>query len=408
MIRSIFVSLIILACFVSSCTKELEPDNSVVDNPPDSIDKPIDSIAVIRLDSIVPALARIGDTVTLFGHDFSGVTNAQIRIGNDSAEIVEITSDRIKFIVRYKFTTANINLQSETTLIEGPGIGYRYIAKVTTIAGTGVAGFQDGAGYSAAFKCPWGLAFDKEGHLLVADNYNHRLRKIDLTGPGGPYVTSTDLTSFQFYNPYNIAVDTTSNTIFITNFNTDIAKIDELGFPVEYHFPMMETTTGIAIGRDRRVYVSDNIGHKLYSMNQDGQDVQQLPQSVFTPRDVVVDQEGRLYTINSHVMEVLPDGTITHFEQEELLGGWGFAIDAYGNFVEADHANNRIQRVDRKTGKITVIAGNGLAEDIDGIGLEASFNAPMSLVFDQEGNLYVSTYNFDTKGGNKIRKITFE
>ena len=390
--RQIFTCIVLLA-FLSSCTKKLESHNSTVD---------------IQLDSIVPAAARVGDTVTLFGRDFSAISNARIEIDNDSAEIIEKTSEKIKFIVRFKFTTANVNLQLNNTPIEGPRITYRYIANVTTVAGTGSAAFQDGPGASAAFKCPWGLAFDKEGYLLVADNYNHRLRKIDLTTPSEPYVSSTDLTSFQFYNPYNIAVDTSSNTIFVTNFNTQISKIDNQGFPAVYEFPMLKTTTGIAVGADHRLYVSDNIDHKLYSMNQDGQDVKLLTQSVFTPRNIVVDGAGRLYTINSHVMEVFPDGTIKHFTQDELLGGWEFAIDADGNFIEADHVNNRIQKVDRETGKVTVIAGSGLAEDIDGTGLEASFNGPMSLVFDKKGDLYVSTYNFDTNGGNKIRKITFE
>ena len=59
-------------------------------------------------------------------------------------------------------------------------------------------------------------------------------------------------------------------------------------------------------------------------------------------------------------------------------------------------------------GNVSVIAGSGAASDIDGIGLQASFNGPQGLTIDSHGNLYVTTYNYQTNGGNKVRKITFE
>lgn len=51
---------------------------------------------------------------------------------------------------------------------------------VTTIAGSGVAGFADGAGAAAQFKLITSLWIDNQGNIFVTDNF--RVRKIDALG----------------------------------------------------------------------------------------------------------------------------------------------------------------------------------------------------------------------------------
>ncbi|MBQ5709376.1 MAG: S-layer homology domain-containing protein, partial [Anaerotignum sp.] len=60
----------------------------------------------------------------------------------------------------------------------------RYIseAKVSTIVGSGDAGYQNGSSVKTAFNGPTGLATDADGNLYVADTQNNVIRKVDTTG----------------------------------------------------------------------------------------------------------------------------------------------------------------------------------------------------------------------------------
>ena len=51
---------------------------------------------------------------------------------------------------------------------------------VTTLAGTGEAGYADGKGREAAFNTPSGLALGLDGKLYVADTMNNAIRVIDI------------------------------------------------------------------------------------------------------------------------------------------------------------------------------------------------------------------------------------
>ncbi len=55
---------------------------------------------------------------------------------------------------------------------------------ITTVAGTGVAGFNSDniLATSAQLHNPHGVAFDAAGNLFIADQRNHRIRKVDTAG----------------------------------------------------------------------------------------------------------------------------------------------------------------------------------------------------------------------------------
>ncbi|MGE0041478.1 MAG: hypothetical protein AB7H88_10160 [Vicinamibacterales bacterium] len=85
---------------------------------------------------------------------------------------------------------------------------------VTTLAGTGTAGYTDGAGAEAQFTFPSGIAVNREGEIFVADTDNHAIRLVARDGTvttvgGGGRVGSTDGDGpdASFFNPKGVAVD---------------------------------------------------------------------------------------------------------------------------------------------------------------------------------------------------------
>ena len=53
---------------------------------------------------------------------------------------------------------------------------------VTTLAGTGTAGWNDGAAAQAKFSSPADVCVDDSGNVFVSDFLNHRIRKISASG----------------------------------------------------------------------------------------------------------------------------------------------------------------------------------------------------------------------------------
>ncbi|MGC2414247.1 MAG: hypothetical protein WA459_16305, partial [Stellaceae bacterium] len=75
-----------------------------------------------------------------------------------------------------------------------------------------------------------------------------------------------------------------------------------------------------------------------------------------------------------------------------LNGPFDIAFDAAGNLYFSDTFNNRIRRVDAKTGIIGTVAGNG-EKGYGGDGgpaTAASLNEPYGIVLDRAGNLYIA------------------
>ena len=109
---------------------------------------------------------------------------------------------------------------------------------VTTLAGTvGISGNADGAGSSARFGLPTGLAVDGAGNLYVADLNLHKIRKVELASAvvstlagGGTYGGADGVgASAKFSSPEGIASDGAGNLYVADTGNHAVRKVELAG-----------------------------------------------------------------------------------------------------------------------------------------------------------------------------------
>jgi sugar lactone lactonase YvrE len=270
----------------------------------------------------------------------------------------------------------------------------------TTYAGTApLLGSTDGAGSSARFSSPYGVAVDASGNVYVADTNNHTIRKITLadavtTLAGTPLAAgSSDGTgsSALFYAPKDVAVDASGNVYVADTNNSTIRKITSAG--------VVTTLAGtpLAAGSTDGTGASARFNY---------------------PGSVAVDASGNVYvadTNNHTIRKITSAGVVTTLAGTPLAPGstngtgasarfnfpGGVAVDASGNVYVADTNNSTIRKI-TSAGVVTTLAGVALQKGTtDAAGASARFNLPFSVDVDASGNVYVADSSNQT-----IRKIT--
>jgi sugar lactone lactonase YvrE len=103
---------------------------------------------------------------------------------------------------------------------------------VSTIAGNGTRGFANAAGTNARFTSPWDVIVDAAGNLYVTDSENHRVRMIDpagnvttLAGTGAAGYNDGAGDQAIFWYPYGIVMDAKGD-LYVTDENQKIRKIN--------------------------------------------------------------------------------------------------------------------------------------------------------------------------------------
>ena len=146
----------------------------------------------------------------------------------------------------------------------------------------------------------------------------------------------------------------------------------------------------------------------------------QQKQSVDIRPDVLFERANDAYTNvnaaksagNSSYNSILDDVTVSTFAgsgadgsadgtgtEASFYGPSGIAMDASGNLFVTDTFNHLIRKI-TASGVVTTFAGTGTAGSAYGTRTEASFNKPIDLDFDNNGNLFVVDF-----GNHLIRRI---
>lgn len=268
---------------------------------------------------------------------------------------------------------------------------------VSTLAGNGDIGSDNGQGNEASFYEPWDVCVDGEENVYVADYKNNLIRKITpdgtvstLAGSGSFGFASGPAEVATFGNPGGIALDDAGN-LYVSDHNThiirkilpdgtvstlagaafDAADSDGLGSAARFNRPY-----GISMGTDGRLYVADEHNHKIKSISRSGY-------------VATVAGSGNLGSKDSTALEA------------RFNYPWDVIQDAEGRLYVLDGYNHVIRRID-STDVITWVGTSGTTGAKDGTGKQASFNGATGLALGAKGNtLWISdAYN------NLIRSVT--
>lgn len=157
--------------------------------------------------------------------------------------------------------------------------------QVTTIAGTGMPGYNDGSGATAQFGFPGGIAIDKQGNLYVVDRGNFRIRKITpagevstVAGNGAEGDKDGNVGDAQFsLDTRDIVIDELGNLYLsdrdrIRKINPDgiVSTIagstagyqDGDGTSAKFNFP-----NGLAIDAQGKIYVADLNNNRIRKLS---------------------------------------------------------------------------------------------------------------------------------------------
>ncbi|HEY0897039.1 MAG TPA: IPT/TIG domain-containing protein [Sphingobacteriaceae bacterium] len=373
----------------------------------------------VPAEKMVPAITSISSLeapkdalITVTGKHFLLLDTPEVIINNKSLSITRFTDDTLVVKIPKMLGSGKVILKVGEELYEGPVFNYQYTATVSTVAGNGTVGSADGAGNEASFNNPWGITAAPNGDLFIADSYNRLIRKVKA---GSHEVETIQLPVWfagsEFYSPYNIALDHKTGDLFVTDFNQHVLKITAAGDKtVIYTGPM--ATTGIVVGSDGFVYVSNNTQGKILKMSTDGKSVQEFTGGLRTPRNLILDKKNTMFVSavdgnTPAIFRVDQTGTAVPVLKMPGFNGWEIAADTLGNFYAADYFNNTLRLIE-PNGRMVTIAGNGTAADADGVGAGASFDGPKGITIDNDGNIYITTFNDTQKTGNKVRKIVVE
>jgi sugar lactone lactonase YvrE len=288
---------------------------------------------------------------------------------------------------------------------------------ITTVAGNGTAGFSGDSSpaTSASLANPSGVAVDSAGNLFIADQLNHRIRRVDassgvittvagngsvsFSGDGGP------ATSASLAFPVAVVVDSAGNLFIVDQGHQRIRRVDAV--------------TSI---------ITTVAGNGFVSFSGDGGPATSA--SLANPSGVAVDGAGNLFigdAVNRRIRRV--DGATSIITTVAGTGTQGFsgdggpatsaqlgnpfgvALDSAGNLFIADQLNHRIRRVDagadgQVTGAldetITTVAGNGLSgfSGDGGPATSTRLGNPFGVMTDSAGNLFIA----DTTN-QRIRRV---
>ena len=203
---------------------------------------------------------------------------------------------------------------------------------VSTWAGTGLAGYQDGRGPAAQFNGPLGVAVAPDGTIYVADSYNDRIRRIAPDGEvstiaGGGQAGKTDGPAAQarFDTPVALALADNGDLYIADAGNNAVRKLSKDGqvstvaaADDKDRKSLLRRPVAIAVTHDNFLYIASGSHGRIAQITPTGEamplvDVDHPPQPgygadggirLYAPRGLALARDGSLYVTDAATFRV--------------------------------------------------------------------------------------------------------
>jgi trimeric autotransporter adhesin len=263
---------------------------------------------------------------------------------------------------------------------------------ITTIIGSGIAGFSGDGGNCATAELnhPDVLRFDRLGNSYIADEFNYVIRKVNtagiittIAGNGirGFSGDGSTATSASIDQTGDIVFDT-DNNYYISSFGA-IRKVNTAGIITTIAGTGIQGNSG-AEGPATSIQIGDPLG-------------------------LVFDAEGNLYYGDNGTFRIRKISTSGILSTVAGTGVYGYngdngpataaeigdvrymALDSSGNLIFPDD-HHVVRQVNIHTGIVTTIYGNGTPgySGDGGPATSSTFKQPFAIQFDQNWNMYVT------------------
>ncbi len=310
---------------------------------------------------------------------------------------------------------------------------------VTTLAGMAtVQGSANGTGTSASFNFPGGVATDAAGNVYVADQFNHLIRKIDISG----CMAFDTIVFIVLRTPLSVDLATT-DTVFCAGEQLEInRRITFLPSDSSWVFDSIRcimcdngiteadftSNDGDSTGTGMRRIIApidlpsdiDPYKLRIYAHTTGGQNcVDSLDFSFIVDPIPTFDYVNNIDSLvlcfddTSRTIEIIP-GLATTYEYTIINGPVGHDLtNDFNNIpgspvieakpgITAGTYQIEVKATAVVKAAVTTLAGMaGTPGSANGTGTAASFDLPAGVATDAAGNVYVADFN-----SHLIRKIT--
>ncbi len=405
-----------------------------------------DASSPITITQILPEKGSGGTEILINGSNFTTDTSqVKVSLNGKPLKVIGVNGEQLMVVVPKKAGSGviTVTIGGKSTTSKTAFI-YEYMRTVTTLAGSGVAGFANGQGTDAKFnfsgqswyRCS-GIVVDDNLNVYVTDVGNQCIRKIDKDGnvttfagnPGNAGYQDGKGTAAKFSLPYGLTIDDKGNLYSVDPGNWDIRKITPDGTATLLAWANQEPWSVAFDKKSGNVfYTSCNSPGNVYQLTLAGVTTQVIS-GLNYPSAMAFDNAGNLF-VTAHGDQVIKkflsgswagsivagSGTAGYFDgpakSAKFSLPWGMSIDGANNLYIAGNGaaggglsnpDQSIRYIDALSYEVSTFAGSGTSGNVNGIGKAAAFSSPAGVTVDKNGTVYVLDRN-----NNCVRKVVSE